>query len=197
VTTPPAALLPIFRSEAQARILAWLLLDASRELPIAHLSGVAGVAQPNTLREVNRLVEAELLAERRAGNTRLVRANPDSPYFEPLVAILSRSYGPASVVPAVLGDLPGVERVVLIGSWAERFLGTPGPPPRDVDVVVVGQPDRRRLRAANRVLEERLGQPVQLTAVSDQEWKDASTGFAQTAKERPHVVVVDNARTAA
>jgi DNA-binding transcriptional ArsR family regulator len=197
VTTPASALLPIFRSEAQARILAWLLLDTSREQPIAHLSRVAGVAQPNTLREVNRLVEAELLAERRAGNTRLVRANPDSPFFEPLVAILSRAYGPASIVPEVLGGLAGVEQVVLIGSWAERFLGTPGPPPRDLDVVVVGQPDRRRLRAANRELEERLGQAVQLTAVSDQEWEDASTGFTQTAKERPHVVVVDNTRTAA
>ena len=191
MVTPAPALLPIFRSEAQARVLAWLLLEPSREQPIAQLAQVAGVAQPNVLREVNRLVDAGLLTERRAGNTRLVRANTESPYFEPLVAILARSYGPASVVPQVLGDVPGVEQVVLIGSWAERYLGTPGPPPRDVDVVVVGDADRRRLRAANRELEERLGQPVQVTRVPAVEWANATTGFAQSATSKPHVVVVD------
>ena len=95
-------MLPIFRSEAQARILAWLLLGPDREQAIATLA-IAGVAQPNTLREVNRLLDAGLLRERRAGNTRLVAANVDSPYFLPLVQILGRSYGPA---PADLRFVP-------------------------------------------------------------------------------------------
>jgi predicted nucleotidyltransferase len=192
VTTAAPALLPIFRSEAQARILAWLLLDTEREQPIAQLARVAGVAQPNTLREVNRLVTSDLLVERRAGNTRLVRANTDSPYFEPLVAILTRAYGPATVVPDVLADLDRVDLVVLIGSWAERYLGVMGPPPRDVDIVVVGSPDRRALRAANRELEERLDQPVQITAVTVDDWDNAAAGFVKTAKSKPHLVVLDN-----
>lgn len=189
-------MLPIFRSEAQARILAWMLLDVSREQPISRLTEVSRVAQPNTLREVNRLVTSELLAERRAGNTRLVRANVDSPYFEPLVAILARAYGPASIVPVVLADIAGISQVVIIGSWAERFLGTSGPPPRDVDVVIVGDPDRRRVRAANRELEERLDQPVQLTTVDADEWALGSTSFVRSAKSKPHVVVLDNVATA-
>ncbi|MGH8828210.1 MAG: hypothetical protein ACRDVZ_11580, partial [Jiangellaceae bacterium] len=180
VAIPPSAMLPIFRSEAQARLLAWLLLDTDREQPISKLAPVAGVAQPNTLRELNRLVTSGLLIERRAGNTRLVRANTASPYFAPLVAILARAYGPASVVPDMFADVAGVDQVVLIGSWAERLLGTPGPPPRDVDVVVIGDPGRRALRAVNRELEERLDQPVQVTAVSADEWESASTAFANT-----------------
>ncbi|ADB29247.1 DNA polymerase, beta domain protein region [Kribbella flavida DSM 17836] len=187
---PP--LLPIFRSDAQARILSWLLLVPEREQPIATLVPVAGVAQSNVLREVNRLVSAGLLTERRAGPTRLVSANRSSPYFEPLVQLLGRAFGPASLVPEELEQVPGVERAVIAGSWARRFHGEPGPPPNDVDVVVVGEPDRRRLRRANARLEERLGTPVQVTVVTSEEWDSQSSGFLQEVRTRPHLTVIDN-----
>jgi predicted nucleotidyltransferase len=169
--------MPIFRSQAQARILSWLLLDPRREQSIASLSTVSGVAQPNTLREVNLLVAAGLLSERRAGNTRLVRANTESPYFSPMLLIVARAFGPAHIVPEELRQVPGIERAYIIGSWAERFAGMNGPPPADIDVLVVGSPDRRALRAANARLEERLTTSVQLVVVSPSEWDEASSGF--------------------
>ncbi len=182
----PIPALPIFRSEAQARILAWLLLYPEREAQVGRLTEVADVAQPNVLREVNRLVTSGLLAERRVGRSRLIRANTDSPYFEPLVAILSRAYGPAIIVPEVLREVPGVERVIMIGSWAERYLGKPGPPPRDVDVVVIGETDRRALRRATSDLAERIGLPVQLMPVPEPEWDQSTSGFVETVKLRPY-----------
>jgi predicted nucleotidyltransferase len=184
--------MPIFRSEAQARILAWLFLVPGREQPIATLAPVAGVAQPNTLREVNRLVEGGLVRDRRAGNTRLVSANTDSPYYEPLVQILGRAYGPAVEVPRALADISGIERVVIIGSWARRYQGEAGPPPNDVDAIVVGSPSPREVRRANAQLEERLGLPVQLTVVSSEEWAHQPTGFLQTVRNSPHLTVLDN-----
>lgn len=184
--------MPIFRSDAQARILAWLLLSPEREQAIATLVPIAGVAQPNVLREVNRLVEAGLLRERRAGHTRLVAANTVSPYYQPLVQILGRAYGPASAVPDELGGVPGVERAVIVGSWAQRFQGEPGPPPNDVDVVVVGRPSGRALRRANARLEERLGVPVQITVVTSEEWDERRSGFLQEVQDRPHLTVIDS-----
>jgi predicted nucleotidyltransferase len=184
--------MPIFRSDAQGRVLAWLLLAPEREQPIASLVPIAGVAQPNVLREVNRLVQAGLLRDRRAGHTRLVSANTASPYFEPLVQILGRAYGPALVVPEELAGVEGIERAMIVGSWARRFEGEPGPPPNDVDVVVVGGPDRRALRRANARLEERLGVPVQLTPVTSEEWDESDSGFLREVRQRPHLTVIDN-----
>ena len=43
MNSPASALLPIFKTEAQARILAWLLLNPERELPISHLGEAAGL----------------------------------------------------------------------------------------------------------------------------------------------------------
>jgi predicted nucleotidyltransferase len=184
--------MPIFRSEAQARILAWLLLMPEREQPIATLADVAGVAQPNTLREVNRLVEGGLLRERRAGNARLVAANTESPYYEPLVQILGRAYGPAVAVPRALAEVSGIELAVIIGSWARRFRGEAGPPPNDVDVIVVGSPSPRALRRANAQLEDQLGVPVQLTVVAPEDWAEQATGFLRTVHSSPQLTVLDN-----
>lgn len=182
VTTSAPPLMPIFRSEVQARILAWLLLDPSREQPIASLAPVAGTVQSTVLREVNQLLRGGLLAERRVGNARLVRADVDSPYYRPLTEILARSYGPLTAVPDELGSVPGIEEVWIVGSWAERFSGEPGPPPRDVDVVVVGEPLGRALRRATSKLEERLGLAVQVTSIDRHEWDERSTPFVATVR---------------
>jgi predicted nucleotidyltransferase len=114
------------------------------------------------------------------------------------VQILGRAYGPAQAVPEELTDVPGIERAVIVGSWAQRFQGEPGPPPNDVDVVVVGTPDRRALRRANARLEERLGVPVQITVVTPKEWDAKSSGFLADVQQRPHLTVIDiSAPTAA
>lgn len=187
--------MPIFRTEAQARILAWLLLDTTREQPIATLTDVAGVTQPSVLREVNQLVTSGLLVERRAGNTRLVRANVDSPYFDPLVTILMRSFGPVDVVPDALHDLAGISEAHIVGSWARRFHGDAGPPPADLDVIVVGDPDRRAVRRVASALEQRLRLPVQITVVGDHEWSAAESAFLRHVQSEGTVTVLPAGRT--
>jgi hypothetical protein len=37
--------------------------------------------------------------------------------------------------------IPGVKQVVIFGSWAARYAGRAGPPPHDIDVLVVGKVD--------------------------------------------------------
>lgn len=186
-----AQLLPLFRSEAQARILAWLLLKPDREQPISTLSEVAGIAHPNVLNEVNRLVESGILSERRAGRSRMVRADPQSPYFQPLIAILSRSYGPIVHVADAVEGLDGIRTVIVFGSWAERYSGIPGPPPRDVDILLVGTPDPRAVRSTNRSLEELLELPVQILTVGTGDWDDRQAGLLSTIASRPYVTIVD------
>jgi DNA-binding transcriptional ArsR family regulator len=180
---------PLFRTEGQARILAALLLDPDREVPIANLTEASGLSQPATLREVNRLVDAGILQERRSGNYRLVSANTASPFHEPLVQILSRTHGPLSAVTERLREIPGIDHALFIGSWAARLLGVPGHQPRDVDVVVVGAPPGRVLRRAASELTDDLGLPVHITVVPLDEWHEASTGFVRDVQSSPSVLI--------
>lgn len=188
-------LLPIFRSDAQAKILAWLLLHPGTEMPIAQLVPIAGVTQSNVHREVTRLLAAGLLREHRAGNTRMVSANPDNPYHAALVQLLGRAYGPAQAVPAELAHLENIQRIYLTGSWARRFHGELGPAPNDVDVIVVGTPQRRLLNRANARLEALLDTQVQITVVSPTDWEHPTTGFLTETKSRPLVDVTPTATT--
>jgi predicted nucleotidyltransferase/DNA-binding transcriptional ArsR family regulator len=183
------ALLPVFRSEAQARILAALLLDPSREASIADLAGLAGIRPPNALREVNRLIGAGLLKDRRVGRTRLVSADVSSPYHQPLVQILARSFGPVLVIGDELAAVPGIDKALIFGSWAARFLGQAGPPPGDVDVLVIGAPPGRDLRRANARMEDALHIPVQITTVPAHEWAAAESGFLRDVQTKPSITL--------
>jgi predicted nucleotidyltransferase/DNA-binding transcriptional ArsR family regulator len=183
------ALLPVFRSEAQARILAALLLDPSREASIADLAGLAGIRPPNALREVNRLIGAGLLKDRRVGRTRLVSADVASPYHQPLAQILARSFGPVLVIGDELAGVPGIDKALIFGSWAARFLGQAGPQPGDVDVLVIGAPPGRDLRRANARMEEALHIPVQITTVSSHEWAAADSGFLRDVQTKPSITL--------
>lgn len=184
-----SALLPIFRSDSQARILAWFLLHTDREAPAASLADVADVHQTTALREVSRLVVSGLLKERRVGHVRLISANTSSPYFSPLVQILARSFGPLQVVAEELSGVAGIEHVEIVGSWAARFLGHPGSQPRDLDVVVVGTPSGRDLRRATSRMEERTQLPVHVTTIPADEWASGASGFVLDVRGRPSVPI--------
>lgn len=192
VNVPAPASLPIFRTEPQARILAYLLLHPDVEASLTDLAGIAAASWATTMREVDRLLTAGLLRERRVGRTRLIRAATDSPFFEPLVAILSRTHGPLTLVSEVVGrlNLEGTEEVYIVGSWAARNAGQPGPAPRDLDLVVVGEPPGRQVRALNRELEDSLGFPVQITVVDRDVWNSDQDGFVQQVRSRPHLLVL-------
>ena len=86
--TAAPLLAPIFRSDGQARLLAALLLKGD-ELSITDLAERTDLAYPTVHREVGRLLDAGILAERQVGRTRLIRAAEDSPLVEPLRLILT------------------------------------------------------------------------------------------------------------
>jgi hypothetical protein len=95
--------------------------------------------------EVARLTDAGLLRRRSVGKAALVAANTQNRLIEPLV----RSWGPTQVIADEFGKLPRTERVLVFGSWAARYQGRTGPPPHDLDVLVVGQPGRESGAAAD------------------------------------------------
>jgi hypothetical protein len=109
-----------------------------------------------------------------------------SPYFAGLADVLTRTFG----VPAVLADAlrpeGGIDEAYVYGSWAARHGGEPGRRPvGDIDVLVLGEPDRDRLYEALGVAEGRLGRQVQAT-VRESGWLDAGSGsFHETVTSRP------------
>lgn len=189
--SPAPSLLPIFRSHQQAELLALLLSDADREWGLTELSERTSVPYSSVHREVARAERTGLVASRSVGRTRLVRADPSSPYFEGLADVLVRAFGPPWVLREVLDPIEGIEATYLFGSWAARFSGNDGPHPvGDLDVLILGDPDRELAYAAAAVAEQRLGRPVEIT-IRPADWLQQGTGaFHDTVTSRPLVPVV-------
>jgi predicted nucleotidyltransferase len=182
--TSPPHLLPIFRSAGQARLLAELFALPEREgMTLAALGRAAGLAPSRVHREVQSLEAAGLVRSERVGTARLVRPNVDSPYYPELHSLLLKAFGPGAVLEPLLSEVPGVEEASLFGSWASRYLGEPGPTPRDIDLVVVGDVDPGDVYRACRRAEDALGRPVNPTILSRQEWADRESGFVRAVHE--------------
>jgi hypothetical protein len=183
---PAPSLLPILRSQQQGEILALLLGDPDRELSLTEISRVTGAPHPSVYREVQRAEQAGLVTTRKIGNTRLVQADTASPYFAGLSDVLTRAFGVPSVLAAALQQVSGIERAYLYGSWAARHAGQPGLRPiGDIDILVLGQPDRDKLYDVLGTVESQLGRPVQAT-IRDADWLDSGSGsFHDSVTSRP------------
>jgi AraC-like DNA-binding protein len=173
------ALLPIFRSQHQAAMLAWLLLHPADEYTLTELAKRLGVPLTTLQRETQRLVEAGILLDRTVGRARLVRANVAHPVAAPLTQMLQVTFGPQTVIGEEF-DVAGAEGVVIFGSWAQRYHGTPGLPPHDVDVLVVGAVDRADVYDAADRAQVRLGMQVNPVIRTPAQWAgDADSLVAQ------------------
>ena len=183
---PSPLLLPILRSQQQGEILALLLGDPDLEISLTEIAERTCAPHPSVYREIQRAEQAGLVTTRKVGNTRLVRADTASPYYSGLSDVLTRAFGVPAVLAGLLQPVRGISEAYIYGSWAARHQGQPGQRPiGDIDVLVLGEPDRDQLYGALSMAEKRLGRPVQVT-IRDTDWLESGSGsFHDTVSSRP------------
>jgi predicted nucleotidyltransferase len=190
----PPPLLPLLRSRPQADLLTLVLLNPGKEWTLSELASRIQSTVSSVQREVVRAEQAGVLASRRLGNTRLVTA-ARSPLTGPLTELLLRSFGPRQVLAEELADVDGVDGAYIFGSWAARYAGQQGRPPADLDVLVIGAPDRDALDEAGQRASERLAREVNVTIRSAQWWRTGGDGFHTEINRRPLVPVYGEENT--
>jgi predicted nucleotidyltransferase len=184
------ALMPVFRSQHQAELLMWLLLHPDQEYGVSDLAGRLGVPLSTLHREVVRLDEAGLIVSRTLGRNRLVRANTAHRAAAALTQLLELTFGPRVVIAEEFA-IPGAEGVVIFGSWAARYAGQAGPPPHDIDVLVVGKVDRADLSEAADRAQTRLGIEVNPVVRSLDEWEHPQDALVTQIKASEFVDMLD------
>jgi DNA-binding Lrp family transcriptional regulator len=182
------SLLPLLRSRMQGELLALVLLHPEREYSITELARAFGVSATTVLREVERLVGGGIFEDRRVGRSRLVKARTDTPLYRPLSDVISVTFGPLPLLAEALSGLAGVREAYIYGSWAARYSGEPGPPPGDVDVMVVGSPDPDALFDLAEGVSRRLDREVNVHRIAPESWASSSTDpFLTSVRARPLV----------
>lgn len=181
----------VFRSKGQARLLAVLFGVERPALSVSELARRSGVSQPTASREVTQLELAGVVTSTTEGRNRVVSAAWEQPWAPDLANLVAKTAGVPAQVAAVLRDVPGVDEAFIFGSWAARQAGQPGPAPRDIDVLVVGEPDPVAIRRACRALSRQIASEVNAVVVTRERWDSAvDDSFIDTVKSAPILRVV-------
>jgi len=182
------AVFPVFRSRFTVAVLARTYIGDG-EYSIRELAAIAKTDTGTMTREVRRLEQAGVLRSRTVGRTKLVRANHEAPFYSPLRDLVVIVLGPAEVLGEELAGLAGVSAAAIFGSWAARVSGEAGPAPGDIDLLVVGQPDRDDLHDAVGRARSRLGREVNTVALSADRWVADDDPFLAEVRRRPMVAL--------
>lgn len=177
------------RSDTQGRIFAELFVRPEEERTIAQIARSAQTSVQTVIREINLAEQAGLVATRRLGNVRLVKVVEDHPLYAAYSQIVLATYGPPAVIREIFSSIDGVATVILFGSWAARYDGRHGRFPNDIDVLVIGEPNRNAVHDAEERAEQRLGIPVQATIRTVSQWHATSDPFIADIHKKPHLVV--------
>lgn len=186
---------PLFRSEVQCRLLACLFLaDPAEQQSLTELSKAVGASLTTTYREIERLETAAIVESEKVGHTRLVRANVESPIYDELRSIVEKTFGPVPILKSLLANLNGIDMAFIYGSFARRAHGDNGPPPRDIDVAIVGDAEVDEVFGACSQAESRLSIDVNPTILTSEEWESGKSGFVKNLRLGARIDLVPDDR---
>ena len=131
-------------TKSQQRVLALLYADPDESLYANEIIRRAGMGRGTIRRELERLTSAGLLLRSREGNQHYYRANPDSPVFNELRDIVTKTLGLTEVLREALLPLgKAIALAFIYGRAADE-----DDPQAEIDVMVVGEVSLEEVIAA-------------------------------------------------
>lgn len=156
-------------TDSQAKVLHWLFGHPERSFHLSELRRLTGLGSASLQRELNRLADAGLVDTERVGNQRRFQANPQSPVFGELAALVRKTLGVEPMLRDALQPLAQRLQAAFIYGSVARQTETAS---SDIDVMLVG----RQLRLAEVLelmipLEAELGRKINPTCYSPIEFE--------------------------
>jgi predicted nucleotidyltransferase len=183
------ALNALLGSKTRAAVLGHLFLRPETEVHLRELVRVTGFSPRSVNKEVDRLVAAGFLLERRSSNRRYLRANNGYQLFEEVRNIVEKTLG---VVPALTESLSrekGIRLALLFGSVATGLEG----PASDVDLLVVGSISLKRVLRVTRPIQDAAGREINPVVMDTREFRqrrDKKEHFISTVLSGEIVILV-------
>ena len=139
-----------------------------KEFYTRQLSSTHKISVGTTHRELERLVLAGILTERRVGNIRLFALNRQNPVYSELKALILKTEGAVGLVRSALSKVKGVKFSFIYGSFAKQEER----PDSDIDIFLVGDAinDKELVLCVSR-LEKKLFKEINYTCYKSLEYK--------------------------
>lgn len=182
------ALTALVTSEARARMLDALFARPERALYQQELVRATGLPLRAVQRELARLTRFGHVRSSIVGGRRVYGADPSSAVFSELRSLVLKLRGAAAQLAQAIADENGVELAWVFGSMASGEATASS----DVDLMILGRADARRLRSSLGAVERALGRTVNEHIVSTHEWTERlrrREGFMREVRRGPKLWV--------
>jgi predicted nucleotidyltransferase len=156
------------RSRIRRHILVLLVDEPTRRLHLRAIARTVGTSAGTAARELGHLERAGLVTRTPEGAQVYYQANAESPMLEPVREIVRKSIGAANVLRRALTGVAGIERALVFGSYARGDTRVDS----DIDLLVIGTPDRDDLTDRLEVAGREIGRHVNEVVMSASELEE-------------------------
>jgi predicted nucleotidyltransferase len=157
----------LFTSKSRVKILELLLLNPTGEFHLREIARQTRVSAPYVKREMANLMELGLVLRRSQGNLTLFRLNRDSVIVEELKRIFLKTESFGRFIRDSLDEVGEIRFALIYGSFARGEEGERS----DIDLLVVGDVDERRMLDIVEKVEVRAGREVNYVAWTEDEFE--------------------------
>lgn len=144
------------RSRVRDRILLEFFKRAGAKGHVRDIARKIGASPPSVGSELSALEKLGILKSESVGRTRVYSVDERSSLVPEVRALVQKTLGVEALLSEALADLGGVESAYLFGSYASGRETSQS----DIDLLVVGRPDRLALSDRIVTVERRLGRDI-------------------------------------
>jgi predicted nucleotidyltransferase len=184
-----AAELLLGRSVIRRRILGLLYLSPERRYHLREIARQASTSAGTASRELRRLEGAGLIERTAEGRQVYFQARQDSTVYESLSEIVRRTLGVREILRRQIAGLPGIKSAVIFGSYVSGMMR----PNSDIDLLIVGAPDRDRLTDRLEAAQAQVGRQINEVVIGPDELAERrrrSDAFVESIDTGPTIEVL-------
>jgi len=157
----------LFTSRTRAKLLTLFLTESKKEFYVRELQRKIKENVTSVRRELENLKKLGLVNERKEGIQKFYSLNKNHPIYEELRRIVLKTEGVGKILRDKLSKLAGIKYSMIYGSFAK---GTEIES-SDVDLIIIGTIDERKLLEQIRKVEEEIGREVNYILWSEEEFR--------------------------
>ena len=154
-------------TEYRSRVLGLLLLHPERSYYLREIARLTATVPGTLKREMDKLLEVDLLTVKKVGNQNHYQANRECPIYEDLSNVLRKTSGLSDVLIAALLPLSEkIQSAFIFGSVASGKVNAKS----DIDLMLIGDVTYAEVVLLLHPLQEQLGREINPKIYADKEW---------------------------
>jgi len=162
----------ITKSSIRRKIVLLLVYNQEKEFYLSEIAKSVRTSAGTAKRELNRLLDADLILFRKRGHLNMYRLNVRYSFLAEIVTIVRKTIGVEVELARELAKIEGISFAFLFGSYAKGNLRSGS----DIDLYIVGSADEDEIYRAVKSVEDEVGREINYHIADTEE-------FVRKAKE--------------